>query len=259
MDEVRASTAAQRWRSWSLLPGVPAVVLAVLTINVLASGPLVHADQRIHAGVLARTATPGWQWLTAGSFSPAALVIGAADPRVAVPGLLLIAVAVSAWRRSLRPLLTAAIAVILLVATVIPAKKAIGRLAPGQLRLHPGDWGAFPSGHTTSAAVCWILAALLVAPLLPAAVRRAGPVALPLWCLLVGAALVGANYHWLTDVIAGWALAAIILQATLWLAGLAGRLPGTGRPTSGRAGRRTGRYAQSPGGRDDADRRAVRT
>ncbi len=231
MDEVRASTAAPRWRSWSLLPGVPAVVLAVLTINVLASGPLVDIDQRIHAGVLARTATPGWQWLTAGSFSPAALIIDAADPRAAVPGLLLIALAVSAWRRSLRPLLTAAIAVVLLVATVIPAKKAIGRLAPGQFR--PGGLGAFPSGHTTSATVCWILAALLVAPLLPAAVRRAGRVALPLWCLLVGAALVWANYHWLTDVIAGWALAAIILQATLWLASLAGRLPGAGPPVPG--------------------------
>ncbi len=81
--------------------------------------------------------------------------------------------------------------------------------------------------------MCYILIALLLAPLLPAAVRRAGLVVLPVWCLLVGTALVVDNYHWTTDVIGGWALAAIILQLTLWLAGQAGRLPGIGPPASG--------------------------
>jgi membrane-associated phospholipid phosphatase len=239
MDEARVPTAAPRpaprWRSRWVLPGIPVAVLAILTINVLASGPLVRVDQRIHSAVLARTALSGWHWLTATSLSPAAVIIDLADPHTAVPVLAAIALVISARRRSLRPLLTAAIAVVLLVATVIPAKIVIGRLAPGRLRLQPGGWGAFPSGHTTTATVCYVLVALLAAPLLPAAVRRAGLVALPVWCLIVGIALVWANYHWMTDVIAGWALAALVLQATLWLAGLAGRLPGagTGRRNSG--------------------------
>ena len=237
MDDARTTAAdwhrLPRWRSRWLLPGIPVAVLAVLTVNVLANGPLVGVDQRIHAYVWTQSALPGWQWLTAARYSPAALIIDAADPHVAISLLAVIALAVSARRRSLHPLLTAAIAVILLVATVIPAKILIGRPSPGQLRLHPGARGAFPSGHTTSATVCYILAALLVAPLLPAAARRVGLVILPAWCLLVGTALVWDNYHWTTDVIGGWALAAILLPLTLWLTSQAGRLPGVGRRASG--------------------------
>jgi membrane-associated phospholipid phosphatase len=250
MDEAGTPTAAQRraprWRSRWLLPGVPAAVLAILTINVLASGPLVRMDQRVWSAVRSWSQSPAWHWVGGSKFAPAQLVVDLADPHVAIPVLLLVTLAIGARRRSLRPLLTAAVAVILLVATVIPAKILIGRLAPGQLRMQPGDWGAFPSGHTTTATVCYVLAALLLVPQLPAAGRRALLAALPVWCLLVGAALVWRNYHWVTDVVAGWALAAIVLQATVWLTCRAGRPAGTGPRTS------AGREDAVPGGRPAA-------
>jgi undecaprenyl-diphosphatase len=259
MDEASSPTAAPRgnprWRSWWLLPGVPAALLAVLTINVLASGPLVGVDQRIRIAVQGWAQSPAWLWVGGSRFGPARLIVDLANPVVAVPVLALIALAVSARRRSLRPLITAVIGVVLLLATVIPAKILIGRLSPGQLRLAPGGMGAFPSGHATTASVCYVLAALLLMPHLPAAGRRPLLAALPVWCLLVGAALVWRNFHWCTDVVAGWALAALILQATDKLTGGYARATVAGSPTVAARGR----YARSPGGRDDADRRAVRT
>ena len=136
---------------------------------------------------------------------------------VAVTVLAVSALTVSARRRSLRPLLTAAVAVTLLAVTVVPAKILIGRLSPGQRFLPPGAMGAFPSGHTTTASVCYVLAVLPLLPYLPAWTRRIALAALAVWCLLVGFALVWQNLHWFTDVVAGWALAAIIIQATLRL------------------------------------------
>jgi membrane-associated phospholipid phosphatase len=133
--------------------------------------------------------------------------------------LVVSALTVSSRRRSLRPLLAAAIAAILLVATVIPAKILIGRLSPGQLRLAPGAEGSFPSGHATTASVCYVLAVLPLLPYLPALARRITLAAVAVWCLLIGAVLVWLNYHWFTDVVAGWALAAIIIGVTLRLTG----------------------------------------
>ena len=37
-----------------------------------------------------------------------------------------------------------------------------------------------------------------------------------LW-LAVGAALVWCDYHWFTDVVAGWALSGLIIQLTFWI------------------------------------------
>jgi undecaprenyl-diphosphatase len=220
MDQARVAPAAPRrasrwraprWRSPWVRLGGPALILVLLTINVLASGPLVGADQRIRVFVQSHGGSAGWHWLDA----PARLVVNLAGPGVAVPVLALAALAVSARRRSLRPLLTAAVAAVLLLVTVIPAKILIGRLSPGQRPLAPGALGSFPSGHMTTAAVCYVVAMLLVVPALPARVRR-GAVAIALaWCLVVGAALVWRNEHWSTDVVAGWALAAIIIQVAL--------------------------------------------
>jgi membrane-associated phospholipid phosphatase len=232
MDEARTPTTGRprsaRWRSRWLMPGVPAVVLVILTVNVLATGPLVGADQRIRTFTRSLASSPGWHWLG----GPARLIVDLANPLVAVAVLTVSALVVGARRRSLRPLLTAAVAAILLLVTVVPGKILIGRLAPGRLRpLVPGGLGSFPSGHTTTASVCYVLAVLLpllpLLPYLPAWIRRVALACLPVWCVLVGAALVWLNYHWFTDVAAGWALAAIIIQVTLRLT----RGPYSGRTT----------------------------
>jgi membrane-associated phospholipid phosphatase len=226
MDESCTATTAPRrsprWRSLWLVPGLPALVLAVLTINVLVTGPLVAADQRVHTTVQALGQSPSWTWLQ----RPSELIVELADPRVAVFLLAACALAVCARRRSLRPILTAAVAVVLLLVTVIPGKILIGRLGPGRVRPLAGGAGSFPSGHTTTASVCAVLIVVLLLPYLPAWTRRAALAAPPVWGLLVGAALVWRNYHWCTDVVAGWALAVIIIQATLRLTrGGPSRLP----------------------------------
>ena len=44
-------------------------------------------------------------------------------------------------------------------------------------------------------------------------------VAVGVLCFVVGLALIWCNYHWFTDVVAGWALGAIIIQICLAIAG----------------------------------------
>jgi undecaprenyl-diphosphatase len=231
-------------------------VLAAATVNVLSNGPLVRMDTWVWSGLHPVSRSAGWQWLGGSRLAPARLIVDLADPRVAIPGLLLVALAVGFRRQSLRPLVTAAVAVGLLVATVIPAKILIGRLSPGQLQLLPGHHlGAFPSGHTTTATVCYTLAALLLGSVLPASSRRVLLTALPAWFLLVGAALVWCDFHWVTDVVAGWALAAIIVSATRWLTCRDRRETGTGPGASGS----TGNGARQPDGGANAGLSTART
>ena len=80
--------------------------------------------------------------------------------------------------------------------------------------------GVFPSGHTATSSVCLGLAALLLARGLPGWARRAMITGMAVLCFLVGAALIWGDYHWFTDVVGGWALAALIVMAALRATGL---------------------------------------
>jgi len=224
MDDDDSGTAAAAplrtaWRrrpAW-LVPGSLALILVVLTVNVLADGPLVGVDRRIRAAVQARATSATWRWVGDSWHAPARLLVELGNNQVAVPVLALSALIVAARHRSLRPLLAAAAGVALLLATVIPAKILIARPGPSQPVIAPGSMGVFPSGHTTTAGVCLALAVLLLAPDLPAGVRRAAVAAMAAVCFLVGLALIWCDFHWFTDVVAGWALAALIVMAVLRL------------------------------------------
>ena len=185
------------------------LVLVLLTVNVLADGPLVGADRRIRAAVQAPATAPAWRWLSDSWHAPAQLLVDLGSYQVAVPVLAACALIAAARRRTLRPLLTALAGVVLLLVTVTAAKIAIGRPGPGLTTLGSGGLGVFPSGHTTTATVCLGLAVLLLIP------SRAAVAAVAVACLLVGVALVWCDYHWFTDVVAGWALAVLIIQAAL--------------------------------------------
>jgi len=204
------------------------LVLVLLTVNALADGPLVGADQRIRAAVQARATAPAWRWLRDSWHAPAQLLIDLGSYQVAVPVLAACALIAAARRRTLRPLLAAFAGVVLLLVTVTAAKIAIGRTGPGLTTLGSGGLGVFPSGHTTTATVCLGLAVLLLLfpsrptpPIRPTPISRptragsAAVAAVAVVCLLVGAALVWCDYHWFTDVVAGWALAVLIIQAAL--------------------------------------------
>ena len=196
------------------------LVLVLLTVNVLAGGPLVGADRRIRAAVQARATAPAWRWLSDSWHAPAQLLVDLGNYQVAVPVLAACALIAAARRRTPRPLLAAVAGVVLLLVTVTAAKIAIGRTGPGLTTLGSGGLGVFPSGHTTTATVCLGLAVLLLVPYRRARPWRAAVAAVAVLCLLVGAALVWRDYHWGTDVLAGWALAVLIIQAALLLSRL---------------------------------------
>ncbi|NKQ28874.1 phosphatase PAP2 family protein [Streptomyces galbus] len=122
------------------------------------------------------------------------------------------------------------------------AALALGCLATGQAlryatmtRVHRprpprSDWAAhatgwaFPSGHTTTAA---LTAGILLVALALRAPRggRALQVAVVCWGLSVGLTRVYLGVHWFTDVVAGWLFATAWLGTCLWAA--ARWLPGT--------------------------------
>ena len=120
-----------RWRSPWLLSGGLLLVLILLTIDVLTNGPLVAADHHIRAVVLAHAASPRWLWLSQGRLAPGQLLVNLGNNQVAIPVLAVCALIAVARRQTLRPMLAAAVAVVLLLATVVPAKILIARSGPG--------------------------------------------------------------------------------------------------------------------------------
>ena len=202
-----------RPRPW-LLPAGLLLVLAVLTINVLVHGPLVTMDQHIRQTVQGWAHAVGWRWLADSPHAPAQLITDLGRATVAVPVLAVVAAVLAVRGHTPRPLLVAAAGVALLLVTVIPAKVIIARPGPGNGAVAAGSLGYFPSGHTSTACVCYSIAVFLLVAGRPARVRRVALAGLAAVWLLVGVALVWCNYHWATDVLAGWALSALIV----WLA-----------------------------------------
>jgi membrane-associated phospholipid phosphatase len=222
MDEARATTAAQRrtlrQRYPWLVPGSLLLLLTLLTVNVVADGPLIPLDRRIHKAVHHTANTADWRWLKNGPATPARILIDLGNIRFAFPILLVIAGYVAFRRHSLRPLVTAVPGIVLILAIVVPAKILIGRPNPGHKHLPAHQLlGAFPSGHTTTACVCYILAVLVIVPAPGGRGRRIALRAAAALGVLIGLAMIWCNLHWFTDVIAGFALSALIIPLTMWL------------------------------------------
>lgn len=217
------------WRRYPwLMPGALLLLLAVLAADVLTGGPLTALDGRIRSAVLDQAASVSWRWLASSrdAASLPRLLVHLAGPHVAVPVLAGVAVVLAVWRRSLRPLCAAAVGVGLLLGTVLLAKMLIGRVSPGHDVLGPGQLGAFPSGHTTTASLCYGLVLLLLSQGARGRARQAALAGAIAVGFAVGTALIWCDLHWFTDVLAGWVLAALLVWFTLWLTGPHWRRPG---------------------------------
>ncbi|MEU6404364.1 phosphatase PAP2 family protein [Streptomyces sp. NPDC046985] len=200
---------------------LPAVLFAVITWQVAASGPLLGLDRSVSHALLVPDRT--------GQF-----LADLGDATVAVP--VLAAALVWAARRAraagaarwwAAPL-AAAVLTALLPALVVPLKEWTAR--HGTAVMPPGV-GYYPSGHAATAGVAYGAAALVLRPVLRGARARRAVVGVCAALVLgVSYGLVRRGYHWPLDVVASWCLCAVLLTPLLAVAGpvLRRARPGSG-------------------------------
>lgn len=195
------------------LPVAGALALAALTAAVLYHGPVGRVDWRLHQQIdshlhdgLART--------VAGALS----LTG--QRGVVVLPLLVLAGLAARRQRSVRPVLVALGAVVGLAILVLVFKAAVGRVAPGTG--HDGvhaDGSSYPSGHAINAVVSWGLVLEFAASLSERAgralSRRRRRLITAALAAVAGLSMIALDYHWLSDVIAGWLLGALLLGIVL--------------------------------------------
>ncbi|MFC1414988.1 phosphatase PAP2 family protein [Streptacidiphilus sp. N1-12] len=190
-------------------PTVLLAVLVVVTEQVIAKGPLLGIDRWVRGQLLAGAAANPYPILN----TYARWWTHFGSPSVAVSALTVVTLAAAAWTRSWKPMFSAAIAGIALFATVIPGKVLIGRPGPEGWVVGPGDMGWYPSGHTSTATICYGTAAWLLASSFPLSsrLRSALYAATAALCASVGFLLMWCDFHWFLDVLGGLCLSGVIL------------------------------------------------
>lgn len=183
-------------------------VLAALTALVALGSWPVAVDHRVYRWLPSPTGPgPGG---AVGGLAHAVAVL--ATPSVTVALTLGVAGAVALRSRSTAALHSVVPPVLALTATVLAGKAALHRAGP------PGSHGAgllgyYPSGHTTTALVCVGTLCALLADARPALRARLRLLTVS-WTAVVAAAMVDRRYHWLSDVVAGALLGALVLRTT---------------------------------------------
>jgi membrane-associated phospholipid phosphatase len=230
----RATGPAPRRRYPWLVAAALVLLFALLTVNVLTHGPLTGLDRWIHRAVRTRL-TAHERWLSFHHFSLAKLLMNLGNYEVAIAVLVVTGLVVAALRRSWRPLVAAAAGAALLLVTLLSAKYLIARPHPSHHVLRPGALGAFPSGHTASATVCYLLAVLLLTDGLRPRARRIALAAAAVLCFGVGWTMTVTGYHWFTDTVGGWTLGVLVVMLTRWLTRARTGPAGPGEPPGPRA------------------------
>lgn len=221
---------------WAAVSSV--VVLVVVSIDVLLDGPLRRFDQSV----------ADLMWRLGVRDDPQGGVVGyvfsQTGGRVSnLVWVVALCLGVGIVHRTYAPLLRLSMGMLLLTGTIYLGKWLFGRTAPafGADLLHQAGRVSFPSGHQANAVLisgigAWIASEYVRSHWLRTVIRvyaATGPCVAAVAVLLM-------NYHWLTDVVAGFAVGLILL----WLVhrilsgrlGRLGPLPATlGRLLSGRS------------------------
>ncbi|NYI08430.1 phosphatase PAP2 family protein [Allostreptomyces psammosilenae] len=120
----------------------------------------------------------------------------------------------SGMASALLPVVTVAIASVVVVSSVAVLKAALGRRPPPEFPFAEADSGFFPSGHAATALLCWG-GAVVVPVACRLLTRRCVVVVLVSAAgsvnVAVGAALVWCGYHWALDVLGAWLLTGAVL------------------------------------------------
>ena len=190
------------------MPGVaPALLLALaaLTWSVAHGGWPTGLDRAVEDW-LPRPDAEGW--------AEPLRVLAYGVTLIGTPTLDVAAVLLAAalwWRRTARarPSIVV-IRVALLSISVWVGKAVLHRAGPPGAR-RPHLLGYFPSGHTATALLCAGTLAGVLSVHRPEWRRRAWAAAIA-WTLAVAASLVYHRYHWLSDVVAGALVAALVLR-----------------------------------------------
>lgn len=200
----------------ALVGGLVAVALTAATAEVYES--VVESDDLAGLDRPVLDAAVGWR--SPGLDQAVTLYTEVGGP-IGMPVLALLATALMVWRwRSRTPLLLMLIAAAGSLAMTVTGKELIGRARPPQtLAVPPFESSpSFPSGHTLNATVLTAIVVYLVLRRLDSIrARTATVLAGVLFALSMGLTRVFLGHHWLTDVVAGWALglawAAVVVTA----------------------------------------------
>ena len=211
-----------------------------LTQDVIAHDEMFFVDPKVSSWIVAHRVA----WLN----EPTRVVTWLGSTAVVLP----LALALGTWfllrKKDWRPLVMLSAALGGAIVTYVVAKRIIGRPRPAMSTWIGHFTGSsFPSGHVTQVTACFAMAALILST--GASIRRRFVV----WSvaatvvLVVGMSRLYLGGHWLSDVMAGWAVGA--MWVSLVAAGRLGAVRGD-------AGRGPGGLS-SPGGTEASKQRAA--
>ena len=189
------------WR-WGLLVVVPLLVLTALTAAVVVQwAPLLAADRSIEdvVGAARPPDTGGWVVMTWLGTGPRLTLVGAA-------GAVVLAVRrqwATCW--ALLAAMGAVFACWAILRVTVTRPRPDGGLVPAA-----SDLG-YPSGHATNSAAAALLTVLVLGPALHRRGRIALAVGAAAFALIVGLSRIVLGVHHPSDVLAGWALALVVV------------------------------------------------
>jgi len=185
-----------------------ACAFGALTQDVLGHEGAALADPHVTAWVIAHRTG----WLT----SVLSVLTWLGSTAFIVPAGLAAGLSFLIWRRTWQPLVLLGAAIAGAIGLYDIVKYLVGRpRPPAATWIGHYSGAAFPSGHATQSVACYAMLAIVLGSGLPFRRRAVLCSAAALVVLIVGASRIYLGAHWLTDVLAGYALGACWMAIVL--------------------------------------------